>query len=172
MNHSTASQSWISLVVPIVLIAVVFTVRTRRMATVRPLKPELLWIVPALYAVIAGLVFWSTPPTTALVWISCGLALVVGVALGWQRGRMMHISVDPSTGTLRQKASFAAMAVLLVLVAVRTAAREAVQLGGLPVDIKALTDVLIALAFGLLTAQRVEMYLRARRLLATARASA
>ena len=73
---------------------------------------------------------------------------------------------------MRQKASFAAIAVLLVLIAVRTAAREAVQLGGVPIDIKALTDVLIALAFGLLTAQRVEMYLRARRLLATVRASA
>ena len=169
MNHTAASQSWISLVVPIVLSAVVFTVRMRRMATVRPLKPELLWIVPALYVVIAGLVFWSTPPTSALVWISCGLALVVGVGLGWQRGRMMHITVDPETGTLRQKAS---LAVLLVLIAVRTAAREAVQLGGLPVDIKALTDVLIALALGLLTAQRVEMYVRAKRLLAEARASA
>jgi len=170
MNHPTTGQSWMSFVLPIVVIAVVMTLRMRRMATARPLKLERLWIGPALYAVIAGLVFWTTPPTTPVVWLACALALVAGAALGWQRGRMMHISVDQETGTLRQKASFAAMAFLLVLLAVRTAAREAAQAGGLPVDIKALTDVLIALALGLLTAQRVEMYQRAKRLLAGARA--
>lgn len=164
MNH--APQSWLTFLLPFVVIAVVMTLRMRRMATVRPLKLTSLWIAPAIYAVIAGLVFASTPPATPMVWTACAAALAVGAALGWQRGRMMHISVDPETGTLRQKASFAAMAFLLVLIAVRTAAREAAQAGGLPVDIKALTDVLIALALGLLTIQRVEMYLRAKRLLA------
>ena len=164
MNHAAAPQSWISLVLPIVIIAIVLTFRVRRMTRMRPLKLELLWIVPAVYLVIAGLVFWTAPPATPAMWLACITALAAGAALGWQRGRMMHISVDPETGGLRQKASFAAMAVLLVLIAVRTAAREAAQAGGLPVDIKSLTDVLIALALGLLTVQRVEMYVRAKRL--------
>ena len=171
MHPVPTTQSWLSLVLPIVIIAVVFSLRMRRMAKVRPFKLQQLWIVPAIYAAIAGLVLWSTPPSSPLVWLECAGALALGAGLGWQRGRMMHISVDPETGGLRQKASFAAMAFLLVLIAVRTAAREAAQFGGLPVDIKAMTDVLIALALGLLSVQRIEMYLRAKRLLQQARSA-
>ena len=141
------------------------------MSQERPLKLSAMWVVPALYVLVAGMVFVATPPHTPLVWAACALALVLGAALGWQRGRMMHISVDPATGMLRQKASIAAMAFLIGLIVLRTLTREAAQLGGLPLDIKALTDGLIAFALGLLTVQRVEMYLRAKRLLAEHRTS-
>lgn len=169
MNHAGPAQSWMSFVIPIVIIAVVMTLRMRSMSKERPLKLEQLWIVPGIYLVIAGLIYWSTPPKTPVVWAACAAALAVGAALGWQRGRLMHIHVDPETQTLRQKASLAAMAFLLVLIAVRTGAREAALFGGLPLDVTAITDVLLALALGLLTVQRIEMYLRAKRLLEEAR---
>jgi membrane protein CcdC involved in cytochrome C biogenesis len=164
-------QSWLSLVLPLVIVVVVMAVRMRRMSRERPLSLSALWIVPALYVLVAGMVFVSAPPTTPMVWAACAAALAIGAALGWQRGRMMHISVDPATGMLRQKASIAAMAFLIGLIVLRTVAREAAQVGGLPIDIKALTDGLIAFALGLLTVQRIEMYLRARRLLAEHRPS-
>jgi hypothetical protein len=171
MHQPAAGQSWLSLILPLIVIAVVFALRMRRISQERPLKLEHLWIVPALYLVVAGLVFATSPPHTPLVWALCAGALGLGALLGWQRGRMMRIHVDPATGTLRQKASLAAMGFLIVLIVLRTAAREAAQIGDLPVDIKALTDGLIAFALGLLTVQRVEMYLRAKRLLDEARAA-
>jgi membrane protein CcdC involved in cytochrome C biogenesis len=164
-------QSWLSIIIPLIVIVVVMGLRMRRMSQERPLKLSALWVVPALYVLVAGMVFVSTPPHTPLVWAACGLALAIGAALGWQRGRMMHIRVDPETGTLRQKASIAAMAFLIGLIVLRTLTREAAQLGGLPIDIKALTDGLIAFALGLLTVQRIEMYVRARRLLEEHRTS-
>jgi hypothetical protein len=165
-------QSWLTFLLPFAVIAVVLTLRMRRMATLRPLRVQSLWIVPAVYLAIAAIVFWATPPRTPMVWLSCAAALVVGAGLGWQRGRMMHISLDPASGSLRHKGSIAAMVFIVVLIALRTAAREAVQLGGLPVDVRALTDVLVALALGLLSLQRLEMFLRARRLLTGPRRSA
>jgi hypothetical protein len=166
MTHPAAGQSWPSLVLPLAVIVVVMALRMRRMSRERPLSLSSLWIVPALYFVVVGMVFVSAPPTSPLVWAACAAALAIGAALGWQRGRMMHITVDADTGKLRQKASIAAMGFLIGLIALRTLTREAAQLGGLPIDIKALTDGLMAFALGLLTVQRVEMYLRARRLLA------
>jgi len=91
----------------------------------------------------------------------------VGVALGWQRGRMMRISVDPETHEVSQRASPAAMLLILVLILVRTGAREIAP--GMALDVMTLTDVLVALALGLLATQRLEMWLRARKLLAAAR---
>jgi membrane protein CcdC involved in cytochrome C biogenesis len=164
-------QSWLGIVLPLVVIAVVMALRMRRMSQERPLKLAALWVVPALYVLVAATVFVATPPTTPLSWAACAAALAIGAALGWQRGRMMHIHVDPETGTLRQKASIAAMAFLIGLIVLRTLTREAAQLGGLPIDFKAMTDALIAFALGLLTVQRIEMYLRARRLLEEHRSS-
>jgi membrane protein CcdC involved in cytochrome C biogenesis len=150
------------------LIGVVLFFRMRSMNRERPLKLEQLWIVPGIYAVIAAMMFWSFPPK-GMNLTYCIVGLLVGGALGWQRGRMMHIAVDPATQTLRQKASPAAMLFLLGLIVLRTVAREAAIFGGFHVDVMAVTDVLVALALGLLTMQRVEMYLRAKRLLEEAR---
>lgn len=167
MEHTVASpqQTMISTIITFAIIAVVLALRMRRMTRERPLKLGQLWVVPGIYLLIASLLFYSMPPHGwTIAW--CALALLVGAALGWQRGRMMHISVDPETQTLRQKGSLAAMFFLLGLIAVRYAAREAALLGsGLHLDVMAVTDVLVSLALGLLTMQRVEMYLRAKRLL-------
>lgn len=168
----TASpQGWLSYIIPAVIICIVLAFRLRGMRRERPLKIERLWIVPALYFVIAGLTFWSMPPSSLAIWMWCGVALVAGAAIGWWRGKMMRISVDPETHAIRQQGSAAAMLLILALIVIRSAARNADHLGipGVHLDVMAMTDVLIALALGLLTAQRVEMFLRARRLLAEAR---
>ncbi|HEX8302061.1 CcdC protein domain-containing protein [Sphingomonas sp.] len=163
-------QGWLSYAIPAIIIGIVLAFRFRNMNRERPLKIERLWIVPALYCVVAGVVFWNAPPV-GMVWLYCAVALIAGAALGWQRGRMMRINVDPESHEIRQKASPAATLLILGLILVRSGARNAESLGipGVHVDVMAMTDILIALALGLLTAQRIEMYLRARRLLAAAR---
>lgn len=80
----------------------------------------------------------------------------------------MHIHVDPETHALNQKASPAAMVFLIALIALRMLGRTI--LGAEGVSPAMLTDPLIAFALGMFSLTRVEMYLRAKRLLEEARA--
>jgi membrane protein CcdC involved in cytochrome C biogenesis len=160
-------QTWITYAVTIGIIVVIMAVRLRRMGTMRPLKLGGLWIVPAIYAAVAALMFVQLPPR-GWVAIASAVGLVIGAAVGWYRGKMMHISVDPQTHALNQKASPAAMMFLIALIAVRMAARGVLGQEG-AVSPAMLTDPLVAFALGMFTLTRLEMYLRARRLLEQAR---
>lgn len=160
-------QSWITYAITGVIVLVVLALRMRGMSKMRPLKLGSLWVVPALYLVVAALMFWQLPPTG---WVAIGsaVALAIGAAVGWQRGKMMHIHVDPDTHALNQKASPAAMFFLIALIIVRKGGQ--VLLGTeAGVSPAMLTDPLIAFALGMFTLTRLEMYLRAKRLLEAAR---
>jgi len=168
MHAHPAQQGWVSYAITIGVIVVVVALRMRRMGKMRPLKLETLWVVPVLYLLVAALMFWQLPPT-GWVAIASAVAVLIGAAVGWQRGKMMHIHVDPETHALNQKASPAAMFFLIALIVVRAGARSVLgETGGLSPAM--LTDPLIAFALGMFTLTRVEMYLRARRLLDEARA--
>jgi len=169
MDPHQPQESWIGYAITFAIILVVFGLRMRRMGKMRPLKLETLWIVPALYLAITAWMFVQLPPTGSVA-IASAAALIVGAAVGWKRGTMMHIHVDPQTHALNQKASPAAMIFLLALVAVRSLGRGV--LGAEGVSPAMLTDPLIAFALGMLTLTRVEMYFRGRRLLEEARSGA
>jgi membrane protein CcdC involved in cytochrome C biogenesis len=156
-------QTWVTYAVTIGIIVVIMALRLRRMGTMRPLKLGSLWIVPAIYAAVAALMFVQLPPR-GWVGIACAAGLVIGAAVGWYRGKMMHISVDPETHALNQKASPAAMMFLIALIAVRMAARGILGQEA-AVSPAMLTDPLVAFALGMFTLTRLEMYLRAKRLL-------
>ena len=170
--HAAHPNPLISYAITGVIIAVVLALRWRRMSQVRPLKLERLWVFPAIYAALAVFLFASTPPT-GWGWLFCLGALTAGAALGWQRGKLMRITVDPQTHQLNQTGSPAALLFLLVLIAVRSGARFALAGDNLlHLNALALTDMLVALALGLFTTTRLEMYLRAKRMLGKARAVA
>ena len=137
------------------------------MSKTRPLKLGSLWIVPALYLAVAAMMFAQLPPTGAVA-IASVVGLVIGAAVGWQRGKMMHIHVDPESQALNQKASPAAMFFLIALIIVRAGARSVLGQDS-NVSPAMLTDPLIAFALGMFTVTRIEMYLRAKRLLEEAR---
>ena len=163
-------QSWISYAITIGIIVVIMALRMRGMSKMRPLKLETLWIVPAMYAVVAALMFFSLPPV-GWVAIASVAGLAAGAAVGWQRGKMMQIHVDPETHALNQKASPAAMFFLIALIVIRAGARNLIGAES-HVSPAMLTDPLIAFALGMFTLQRVEMYLRAKRLLEEVRGRA
>ncbi len=154
-------------IIPIAVIAVVFLIRGRQMTRMRKLKLEQLWIVPALYLAIVAVTFVMVPPT-ATGWLVAVVALAVGAALGWQRGRMMAIHVDPETHDLSQRASPLAMLFLFAIVLVRQAAQTEGR--AMHLDVQLVTDAALALALGNFAMTRLEMYLRGKRLLAAARA--
>jgi hypothetical protein len=162
---------WIQYAITAAIIAVVFALRWKRMSRVTPLRLERLWIFPSFYAVVAIAMFAAKPPV-GLAWLFCALALVLGAALGWQRGKLMRITIDADTHRLNQSGSPAAMLFILVLIAVRSGARYALAGdNALHLNAFAVTDMLIALALGLFTTQRLEMFLRARRMLEGVRAA-
>jgi energy-converting hydrogenase Eha subunit A len=154
-----------------VIVALVLGLRLRGMSRMRRLRLETLWIVPAVYLIFAIVMFSEFPPSLT-GWAIAAVALVVGAAIGWQRGKLMQIHVDPETHQLNQRASPAAILFIFALIVVRMAARGVLANGtgtGFHVNAMLVTDVLIALAVGLFAATRLEMYLRAKRLLEEAR---
>ena len=164
--QAVAPQGLLQYLIPLVVFAVIFAFRARRMSQIRPLKLERLWIVPAVYLVLVTATFVMKPPSM-LAWLVSLPALGVGAALGWQRGRLMAITVDPDTHALNQKGSPIAILFLFGIIAVKTIAqREGGAMGG---DAMLVTDAALAFGLGMFTMTRVEMYLRARRLLDHAR---
>src|SRR6476469_9507006 len=146
MQAHPGQQNWVGVAVTIAIIGLVMYRRMRSMGRTRPLKLEGLWVVPTLYLVLAGLMFWQLPPV-GWVAFATAVGLVIGAGVGWQRGTMMHIHVDPETHALNQKASPAAMIFLIALVVVRSGAKTLLGESH-AVSAAMLTDPLIAFALG------------------------
>ena len=168
------SPEFLKTVLPILVIAVVLTLRLRSMRRLRPLNPAKLWILPAFLVALAGVTLWAHPLSVAGMGISIA-ACVVGGVVGWQRGRLIRIDRDPANGQLTQQASPAALILLVAIVALRFAARS--YFGTTPdangqMSEQALiaTDALLLFAVGLIATTRIELALRARRILAGAEA--
>ena len=170
MQVHPVQQSWVGYAITIGIVVIVMALRMRGMSKMRPLKLGTLWIVPALYLVVAVAMFVELPPV-GWVALASVAGLLIGAGVGWQRGKMMHIHVDPQTHALNQKASPAAMFFLIALIVVRTGARSLLGQGS-HVSPAMLTDPLIAFALGMFTLTRLEMYLRGKRLLEEARGRA
>ncbi|MBP7705545.1 MAG: DUF1453 family protein [Caulobacter sp.] len=152
-------------------IAVFFmAMRLLRARKSRPLRLEFLWILPAILVVAAGALIWQMPPH-GWEWAWLVVALAIGAGIGWQRGRMMNITVDPETHALNQQASPLAILFLVGLVGVRYLLREGLSAEAEAWHLSAafITDVFVVFALGLLTTTRAEMFIRARRLLDEAR---
>ena len=92
----------------------------------------------------------------------------MGGGIGWRRGALMRITVDPETHALGQQASPAALLFIVVLIVARQGLRyEGTALG---LNVFQVTGILTAFALGLVAATRAEMFVRGRRLVAEARA--
>jgi hypothetical protein len=163
-------NSLVSYLVMGVAIVLIVALRFRRMGRDRPLRLDGLWVLPAIYLAILAVAFAQAPPDIT-GWALIGIGFVLGGLAGWLRGRAITITVDSGTGTLNQRASPLALILLIVLIAVRYGLRVLARQGS-PVHLGATTivDAFLALAFGLIALQRLEMFLRGRRLLAQAKA--
>ncbi|HZZ31974.1 MAG TPA: hypothetical protein VFE10_08260 [Phenylobacterium sp.] len=159
-----------ALVIPLVVMALVILRNSRA----RRLRIETLWIAPVMILALVGLsLSQQGMPSPLLLGIDIA-ALVIGAGLGWWRARFTHITVNPATHELTSRASPMGMLVILGLFAVRYgvrtyAAQNATSLG---VSANAVADAALVISVGLVCAQRLEIALRASRLLEEARAKA
>ncbi len=154
------------------IFVVLMAFRLRRMNQTRPLKIEWLWVTPALLTVLTVVSLIPQPPQ-GLGWAWLGVGLVLGGALGWYRGKMMHISVDPETHALNTKASPAAMIFIVALIVIRMGLRGVAmsEASTLHLSVAVITGAFMTFAVGLFGVQRLEMAMRATRLLKEARAA-
>lgn len=155
----------------IAIFLVIFGFRMTRARQQRRLRLEWLWITPVILIVLAGFLLWQFRPQ-GLEWLWLTVIFGIGGAIGWWRGRMMTITVDPVTHDLNQQASPAAMFLLVGLVVIRMGLRTVLteEASVLHLTVNFITDAFVILAIGLLTVTRLEMFLRARKLLDEARA--
>ena len=166
------NQSSIQMAITIAVVAVIFALRFRGMTRERPFRLELIWIMPVLLVAAMVAVLLQFPPH-GLDWAWLTAIFAVGAAIGWWRGKLMPIAIDPETHVLNIKPSPAAILFLLGLFVVRFALRALIESEASAWHVSAalITDGFIVLGVGLLAVSRVEMGLRAWGLLREARAA-
>jgi hypothetical protein len=159
---------WVYLV-PVLIIGLVIL----RNARARHLKVERLWVSPVLLLVLTATTFSQQHMPTPIMIAADVAALALGATLGWWRGRFTKITVNPETHDLTSQASPVGMVLILAIMAIRQGVRgyATANAGALHVSVVEVTDAFLLLAVGLVCAQRLEMALRANRLLTEARAA-
>ena len=165
MEHQ--GGNWLTAILPFVILAVVLAWRFRSMSKERPLNISSLWIVPVVYVALIGWMLLDLPPSLA-GWALIAIGVAIGAVLGWHRGKMIRIERKAETGQLTQQASPLAMLLLVGIIVLKMGARAifgdaAVTQPGSGAML--LTDAFLGFALGLLSATRLELYLRARRIL-------
>jgi Protein of unknown function (DUF1453) len=160
---------------PLLIALPFFYFRMRKMAHAQPLKLDRLWIRPVLFLGIAVLVLLAPSldhqPAHVLVpidWVWMALAAGLGAAAGWQWGRTMAIEVHPQDGTLMVRGGMAAILVMAVLILFRLGLRTglAVEAKAWHLDMFLVSDASIIFTALLFTLRSIEMYFRARRVMA------
>jgi len=156
-------------VVPVLIIGLVIL----RNARARHLKVERLWVSPVLLLVLTATTFSQQQMPTPMMIAGDIAALALGATLGWWRGRFTKITVNPETHDLTSQASPVGMVLILAIMLIRQGLRgyATANAGALHVSVVEVTDAFLLLAVGLVCAQRLEMALRANRLLTEARAA-
>jgi len=168
--HGAASNAplWTNLL-PLVFLGLVIL----RNARSRTLRIERLWISPALVMLLTVLSFAASPTPTPVGVAMDFVALAVGCGLGWWRARASRFTIDPQTHVITSKVSPAGMLLILGIFAARYLLRAFLSADATALHVSAVeaSDSFLILAVGLVSAQRIEWLIRARRLLAEAKAA-
>lgn len=137
----------------------------------RRLRVGMLWAWPAILLLAFAGYFYKYPPHTLTEVAGLVVGFAVGGALGWWRGGFTRIEVDPATDTAMQQASPLGVLLILALFAIRAGVRVLVLHSGaaLPASVETVSGWLLALAVGLKVLQQLEIWVRARRLMAGAK---
>ena len=161
------APAW-SYLIPVVILGLVILRNSRA----RRLRIESLWIAPVVILILVGLSISQQGMPTPLMLAVDLVALAIGGGIGWWRARFTHISVDPATHELTSRASPVGMMVILAVFALRYGIRmyASQSASSLGVSANAIADAALVVSVGLVCAQRLEIALRATRLLNEARA--
>ncbi len=153
------------------LVALVGAIVWFRNRKPRRLHVNRLWIIPAIVvaAIGVGLVF-GRPPDTAFYWVETVLGAagsLAGATAGWWRGSLTRLDANPEDRTIQAQVSPVGLVFMLGLLVVRRGIEYLIETGGLILPFNPLIVVQSLLLFMAATvvAQRITIWIRARRLL-------
>lgn len=160
---------------PLIGIGVALIIILLRNRKPRTLRPQWMWIAPLLVVVAIGLGIWgmaqapgvSHAPFGAGAWAILAVGLGLGGLAGWWRGKTVTIEKE-ADGSLKAQASPLGLILVVLLLVSRSALRPLLetQAAAWHMNALAIQDAFLLFAMGLVVMQRVEMFIRARRLLA------
>jgi hypothetical protein len=152
---------------PYLIAVLVLAMVVRRSLRHQTIKVDRMWVIPALLVVAAVMTLSQNPPTDPAIIAGLVVAALIGAGVGWQRGRLTRISLDPETGVLTSKASPAAVILIVAIFALRFGLRFYLQEHPTKgTGAVAATDALLLFGVGMIAVARIEMWIRCRRLMA------
>jgi hypothetical protein len=168
------SPQTLQLLIPLIIIIPVFLLRARRLSRPQPLKLWLLWLRPAILLVVCAVVLLLPQPGVAprvflpTDWAVLALAAALGAVGGWYVGKTMAIEVHPENGALMVKGGPLGLLVIAGLLVARTLLRSGARMeaSAWHLDVTLIFDALIVFTAGLYAVRSLEMYLRAKRVMA------
>jgi Protein of unknown function (DUF1453) len=129
-------------------------IRTRRVAVRR------LWLIPLIVIILTGVVVALKPPADLSGWGWFGLALVIGLAVGFTRGAFTDVQhVDPRGGVMLMRSTDMGILLWLAVWAVRIVIRQMVGQSEPDASTASLvTQILLIFAVGTVVSNAVFTY--------------
>lgn len=162
---------------PLIGLAIALPLIFLRNRRPRTLNPQWMWVMPAIIVPLMGLALWGTSmepgavhtPFDALSWAILAAGLILGGAFGWWRGKMTTIEKH-TDGMLKAQASPIGLILIIAVMLGRRALSAFLEPHAAEWGLNALaiTDAFLVFVVGMIVVQRVEMYIRARRIQAGA----
>lgn len=159
---------------PLIGLAIALPLIFLRNRRPRTLNPKWMWVMPAIIVPLMGLALWGTSmdpsmPHVAfdgLAWAILAVGLVLGGAFGWWRGRMTTIEKH-ADGTLKAQASPIGLILIIGVMLGRRAFSAFLEPHAAEWGLNALaiTDAFLLFVVGMIVMQRLEMFIRARKVL-------
>jgi len=171
MEHLFSGSNMAPSLIAIGVAAVILVLRNSRP---RQLKIERLWLWPAIYVVLLGFSLADTPLDVTPFNIGLqAAAFAVGGGIGWQRARFIEIRIHPETHELASRASPIGVLFIFAILVLRLALRDwvAQNASSWHIPVVDIGTAFLVLAVGMLVGQRLEVWRRATRMLAEARAA-
>ena len=156
------------LIVPILVVALIL----RRSMTSRAVRPQMMWIRPAILLILAGVTLASSPMPGAIALAAFAVAALVGGGVGYLRARHLELSVDPATGVVSSKATPIGTILIVGLVMIRIGLKYAFpEMGANPgghaaADAIAWTNGALIFSAAMLVTQAIVIWQRTQPLLA------
>ena len=159
-------------IAPLIFFAIV-ALRMSRARKGRPVKPNRLWIRPAIIAAFVAFSLAMTPKPDLLGLGIYALAAVLGAGLGYLLSRHQELTLDPQNGAITSKMSVFGMILFFCVFAGRYAFRTFVNGGQAPdklavhsAQITLYSDAALLFLLAMFSAQAWEIWRRTRPLLA------
>lgn len=161
--------------IPLISIAVALVIILLRNKKPRTLRVQWMWVMPVVIVFAIGFGIWgmtqapdlSHAPFGVSAWAIIAVGLILGCVAGWWRGKMVTIEKEPD-GSLKAQASPLGLILIVALLLSRQALRPWLEANaaGWHINALAIQDAFMLFVVGMIVFQRIEMYIRARRVLA------